>query len=157
MKSLNLPSFPARLSEKNGKIYIYDSIRRKHVALTPEEWVRQHFVRFLITDRSYPSERIANEVSINVNNTSKRCDTIVYNDFLTPLVIVEFKAPDVTINSETFDQIARYNAALRVPFLIVSNGMKHYCCRIDYGSMNYQFLRDIPAYSELSNYSEKEK
>jgi len=149
MKSLNLPSFPVKLSEKNGKTYIYDPLRRKDIALTPEEWVRQHFVPFLITTRAYPPERIANEVSIQVNTTSKRCDTVVYDNFLTPLVIIEYKSPDVNITGEVFEQIARYNSALRVPYLIVSNGLKHYCCFMDYRTMESRFLNDIPAYPDL--------
>ena len=117
--------------------------------LTPEEWVRQHFVRFLISARSYPPTRIANEVSINVNTTSKRCDTVVYDNFLNPLVIIEYKAPEVAISNEVFNQIARYNSALRVPYLMVSNGLKHYCCRIDYETMECQFLNDIPYYTDI--------
>jgi type I site-specific restriction endonuclease len=103
----------------------------------------------LITAKAFPPERIANEVSINVNNTAKRCDTVVYDDFLVPLVIVEYKAPEVAITSAVFEQIARYNSALRAPYLIVSNGLVHYCCHIDYASMSYSFLKDIPMHSEL--------
>jgi hypothetical protein len=149
MKTLNLPAYPFRLSELNGKSYIYDPLRRKDVTLTPEEWVRQHFVRFLISDRAYPPERIANEVCINLNTTSKRCDTIVYDDFLTPLVIIEYKAPEVAVTSEVFDQITRYNSALRVPYLMVSNGIKHYCCQMDYQTIICRFLDDIPSYPEI--------
>ena len=149
MRALNLPSFPVRLSTKNGKTYIYDSLRRKNITLTPEEWVRQHFVRFLITVLSYPPERIANEVSISVNTTSKRCDTVVYDDFLTPLVIIEYKAPDVTISNDVFEQITRYNIALRVPYLMVSNGLLHYCCEIDYRTMQNHFLDTIPSYKAI--------
>jgi hypothetical protein len=152
MKPLNLPSYPFRLSEINGKAYIYDPLRRKSVRLTPEEWVRQHFVRFLITARSYPPERIANEVSINVNTTSKRCDTIVYDDYLKPLVIIEYKAPDVLISNDVFNQITRYNSALRVPYLMVSNGLTHYCCFMDYRTMESRFLDNIPDYTEINNY-----
>ena len=154
MKTLNLPACPFRLSEKKGKTYIYDSLRHKEVALTPEEWVRQHFVRFLISDRSYPPERIAHEVCINVHSTSKRCDTVVYDNYLNPLVIIEYKAPDVNITAEVFDQIARYNLALRVPYLMVSNGMTHYCCRMDYEAMQSLFLKEIPSYPVIC-YSEK--
>jgi len=149
MKALNLPAYPFKLSQKNGKTCIYDSLRHKDIALTPEEWVRQHFVRFLITDRSYPPARIAHEVSINVNATSKRCDTVVYDDYLNPLVIIEFKAPDIPLNREVFDQITRYNSALRVPYLMVSNGLTHYCCHIDYQTQQSCFLEDIPSYFQL--------
>jgi len=149
MKALNLPAYSFRLSNKKGKSYIYDPLRRKEVALTPEEWVRQHFVHFLITARSYPPERIANEVSISVNATSKRCDTVVYDNYLNPLAIIEYKAPDVIITNDVFDQIARYNIALRVPYLMVSNGLTHYCCLMDYQTMESRFLADIPTYEEV--------
>ena len=149
MQSLNLPPYTPKLSKKNGKTYIFDPLRRKDVTLTPEEWVRQHFVNFLITERAYPPERIANEVSINVNSTSKRSDTVVYDDFLTPLVIVEYKAPEIAITEDVFEQISRYNSALRVPYLIVSNGLTHYCCKMDYQMMKCGFINDIPSYSQL--------
>ena len=146
MKSLNLPPYNTKLSKKDGKMFIFDPFRRKNVALTPEEWVRQHFVNFLVTVKSYPPERIANEVSIDVNSTSKRCDTVVYDNYLNPLVIIEYKATDVAITENVFDQISRYNSALRVPYLIVSNGLTHYCCYMDYESMKCSFLNDIPDY-----------
>ena len=146
---LNLPSFPVRLSEKNGKTSIYDPLRRKQVILSPEEWVRQHFIHFLILDRSFPPTRIANEISISVNSTSKRCDTVVYDDFLSPLVIIEYKAPDLAITDEVINQISRYNSALRAPYLMVSNGLKHYCCRMDYLTMKSSFLSYIPSYHEI--------
>ena len=149
MKVLNLPAYPFRMSQKKGKTYIFDALRRKEVVLTPEEWVRQHFVRFLITDRSYPSARLAHEVSIHLNATSKRCDTVVYDDYLNPLVIIEFKSPDVPINLAVFHQITRYNATLRVPYLMLSNGLTHYCCHIDYQTQQSVFLEEIPSYSQL--------
>ena len=150
MQSLNLPPYGIKVSERNGKKYIYDSIRRKDVALTPEEWVRQHFVNFLVTVKSYPPERIANEVSINVNSTSKRCDTVVYDNYLNPLVIVEYKAPDIAVTGDVFEQISRYNLALRVPYLIVSNGLMHYCCSMNYEAMKCDFLENIPAYTDIT-------
>lgn len=149
MKELNLPTYPVRLSQKEGKTYIYDSFRHKNVALTPEEWVRQHFVWFLISERSYPSARIANEVCINVNSTSKRCDTVVYDNYLKPLVIIEFKAPEVPVTHEVFNQIARYNSVLRVPYLIVSNGLTHFCCQMNYRTMESHFMEDIPKYTDI--------
>ena len=149
MQSLNLPPYEAVLSKKNGKTYIYDPFRRKDVALTPEEWVRQHFVNFLVTKKSYPAELIANEVSIDVNSTSKRCDTVIYDKYLNPLVIVEYKAPEVVITEDVFEQISRYNLALRVSYLIVSNGLTHYCCYMDYKDMKCVFLENIPEYVML--------
>ena len=125
---------------------IFDIIRRKNVALTPEEWVRQHFVNYLITEKKYPKERIANEVTVSLNGMSKRCDTVVYNQFLDPVVIVEYKSPSVPITQEVFEQIKRYNLCLRVGILIVTNGLEHYCCRIDYEASTSSYLKEIPGY-----------
>ena len=149
MLPLNLPNFPIKLSQKDGKTYVWDPIRRKYVSLTPEEWVRQHFVNFLITQNNYPQERLANEVSIKLNTLSKRCDTVIYNAFLEPLMIIEYKAPFIELTRAVFDQIARYNQVLHVPCLTVSNGIQHICCRIDYGQQTYSFLKNIPTYEEL--------
>lgn len=149
MQLLNLPLCHVKISEKDGKKYIHDPLRRKNVAFTPEEWVRQHFVSYLITVKFYPKERIANEVSIHVNGISKRCDTVVYDDYMQPLLIAEYKAPEITITEEVFNQISRYNSALKVPYLIVSNGLTHYCCNVDYINMKCDFLKDIPGYPEL--------
>lgn len=149
MQSLNLPLFAAKVSEKDGKRTIFDIVRRKYVSLTPEEWVRQHFVNYLISEKSFPLELLANEVSIKLNNTSKRCDTVVYNRFLAPLMIVEYKAPTIDITKAVFDQIVRYNMVLKVRYLTVSNGINHYCCKIDYESMSYSFLEGIPEYNSL--------
>jgi hypothetical protein len=149
MLSLNLPEFAAKVKKKDGKPVIFDPLRCKYVALTPEEWVRQHFINFLITAKKYPKELLANEISIHLNHTMKRCDTIVYNHFLVPVMIIEYKAPNVAINHAVFDQIARYNLSLRVPYLTVSNGLHHYCCKIDYEAQSYAFLGDIPFYDEF--------
>ena len=149
MLALNLPGFAPKVAEKDGKRTIFDPVRRKYVALTPEEWVRQHFVNYLMKSRSYPKELLANEVLVKLNGTSKRCDTVAYDRFLTPLVIVEYKAPSIPITGSVFDQIARYNMVLRVEYLIVSNGMNHYCCKIDYNNQTYAFLEGIPAYNDL--------
>lgn len=149
MLSLNLPIFSVNVSEKDGKRIIFDPVRRKYVALTPEEWVRQHFVNYLITVKNFPKELLANEVPVKLNGTSKRCDTVVYNRFLAPLVIVEYKAPTIEITRAIFDQIARYNMVLRVKYLIVSNGINHFCCKIDYEAQTYSFLEDIPEYDTL--------
>lgn len=149
MLNLNLPSFDAKVRKIDNKLSIFDSLRRKFVALTPEEWVRQHFVNFLITEKEYPQGLIANEVQIKLNNQKKRCDSVIYNSTLKPLVIVEYKSPDVNITQDVFDQIARYNIVLKVDYLIVSNGINHYCCKIDYQNQTFQYLQEIPNYSEL--------
>lgn len=151
MLTLNLPGFAPKIAEKEGKRMIFDPIRQKYVALTPEEWVRQHFVHYLITQKNYPKELLANEVLIKLNRTSKRCDTVAYNRFLKPLVIIEYKAPQININSTVFEQIVRYNMVLRVEYLIVSNGLSHFCCKINYNDQTYTFLEGIPTYNELES------
>lgn len=149
MLPLNLPTFPVKVILREGKRMIFDPVRNKFVALTPEEWVRQHFVQYLISEKGFPKERIGNEIAVKLNHTSKRCDTVVYNRFLAPLMIVEYKAPTVTISSAVFGQIARYNMVLQVKYLIVSNGLSHFCCKIDYETQSYAFLQTIPGYKEL--------
>lgn len=149
MFTLNLPKFTPKLIEKNGKRLIWDPVRQKFVAFTPEEWVRQNFVHFLLTCRDYPQALLNNEVLIKLNGTTKRCDTVVYNRFLEPLLIVEYKAPHISITNDVFAQIARYNMVLHVKYLIVSNGLQHYCCQMDYECQTYHFLENIPTYNEL--------
>lgn len=149
MLTLNLPHFTPKLAEKNGKCLILDPVRQKFIALTPEEWVRQHFVHFLITHKHYPQELLANEVLIRLNGTTKRCDTIVYNTYLEPLLVAEYKAPYIPITHVVFDQIAHYNMVLQVNYLIVSNGIDHYCCEINYEQQTYRFLEEIPEYDKL--------
>ena len=149
MLPLNLPSFPFKLQQQNGKNVIFDALRKKYVALTPEEWVRQHFIRFLTDYKGYPKGLLANEVQLNLNGTKKRCDTVLFNKDLSARMIVEYKAPHVEITQAVFDQITRYNMVLKVDYLIVSNGLRHYCCHIDYNTMQYTFLPDIPAYTDL--------
>lgn len=149
MLPLNLPAFDAKIVVKDGKKMIFDSIRHRYVALTPEEWVRQHFVHFLLANKGYPSGLLANEVQVQLNGTKKRCDTVLYRRDLTALMIIEYKAPQVEITQQVFDQITRYNMVLKVEYLIVSNGLHHYCCHIDYDRNCYTFLQDIPDYQSL--------
>lgn len=149
MLSLNLPDFEAKIQAKSGRKYIFDEIRRRYVALTPEEWVRQHFVHYLLVHKGYPRALMANEVQIQLNGTKKRCDTVLYRRDLSARMIVEYKAPEVAITQKVFDQITRYNMVLRVDYLIVSNGLQHYCCQIDYATHSYRFLPDIPVYTDL--------
>ena len=149
MLSLNLPSFEAKIKAKGEKKVIFDVIRRRFVSLTPEEWVRQPFVHFLLSHKGFPAALLANEVAIELNGTQKRCDTVLYNRDLKARLIVEYKAPQIEITQAVFDQITRYNMVLHVDYLIVTNGLQHYCCKIDYTQQKYFFLRDIPHYSEL--------
>lgn len=149
MLSLNLPKYETKICERDGKLQIFDPLRKCHVALTPEEWVRQHFVNFLIESRGFPATLMANEVAITVNGMKRRCDTVVYDKQLQPRVIVEYKAPTVKITKEVFAQISRYNLTLKVDYLIVSNGLQHYCCRMDYPNNSYSFLQEIPEYTKI--------
>lgn len=150
MTELNLPKYNMRISrDRNNNIKIFDSIRKKFVSLTPEEYVRQHFTNWLINYLHYPMGLIANEVKISLNSTIKRCDTIVYSNTGDPMMIIEYKAPHISINQNVFDQIVRYNMVLKTKYLVVSNGMQHYCCIIDYDNNSYQFIPHIPTYEEL--------
>jgi hypothetical protein len=138
-----------KIQEIDGKRMIFDILRRKYVALTPEEWVRQHFVHYLLERKGYPSGLLANEVQLLLNGTKKRCDSVLYDRNLHARMIVEYKAPHIEITQAVFDQIMRYNIVLRVEYLVVSNGLKHYCCRMDYAANRYEFLKEIPDYGEL--------
>lgn len=149
MLDLNLPPFNINVKKTDGILSVFDRLRRKFVTLTPEEWVRQHFINYLITEKGYPQALIANEIQINLNNQKRRCDSIVYDKTISPLVIVEYKSPDVEITQAVFDQIVRYNIVLKVKYLIVSNGLSHYCCRMDYSTQTFEYLADIPTYTEL--------
>ena len=147
---LNLPTFDIRLKKEEGKTTkVFDVLRQRFVALTPEEWVRQHFVHFLINNLGYSPALMANEVRLELNGMSRRCDTVVYDRELHPRMIVEYKRPDVEITQKVFDQICRYNMVLEVEWLVVSNGMKHYCCRVDIKNGGYAFVEDIPSYEEI--------
>ena len=150
MSVLNLPGYEAKIREKEGKREIFDRLRRCYVALTPEEWVRQHFVNMLIEHKGYPATLTANEVSITLNGMMRRCDTVVYDKNLRPIAIVDYKAPTVKIDEKVFAQIARYNLVLKVDYLIVSNGLQHFCCKMDYEKNSYSFLREIPAYDVVA-------
>lgn len=150
MLALNLPEYPIKVKEEAGKKVVFDEIRRQYVALTPEEWVRQHFVHFLIEHKGYSKSLMGNEVMVNLNNQKKRCDTVIYNNRLEPLMIIEYKAPDVKITQAVFNQISKYNMVLRVKYLIVSNGLQHFCCELNYETLNYQFIKEIPLFSKLN-------
>lgn len=146
---LNLPSYSFRTRYDAGKTFIFDDIRKKFLVLTPEEWVRQNFIRYLIEEKGFPSALMVIERGLTVNQNPFRADLLIYNRTGTPLLVVEFKAPEVKITQAVFDQIARYNMRFRVPFLIVSNGLDHYCCKIDFQSGSYAFLKEVPEFKKL--------
>jgi type I site-specific restriction-modification system R (restriction) subunit len=149
MWQLNLPAYNFRIIKKNEKPFIFDDLRKKFLALTPEEWVRQHFIRFLINVKHYPASLIAIEKQLVINGLKKRCDAVVYSRNAEPLMIIEFKATTVSIAQQTFDQAAVYNSKLKVDYFIISNGLKHYCCRLDKNVLQYNFLDDIPDFDSL--------
>ena len=149
MFRLNLPQYAIKIGEKDGKRTIFDFLRRKYVALTPEEWVRQHFTHFLTEHKGYPKGLMGNEVELHIGDKRLRCDTVLYNMSAQPRMIIEYKAPNIEIQQKTFDQISAYNLLLHVDYLIVSNGLQHYCCKMDYEGQKYVFLQDIPDYENL--------
>ena len=149
MQELNLPPYDYRLKKEGEQIRIFDPIRKKYVALTPEEWVRQHFINFLLSEKNVPAGLVIFEKKITMNTMSRRPDILVHNKKGKPVMIVECKAPEVKISQDTFDQIARYNSVIKAPYLVVTNGLQHYCCRMDHLNDSYQFLEDIPDYEEI--------
>ena len=149
MYELNLPKYGIKIANENGHQTIFDVLRRKYVALTPEEWVRQHFVHYLIEHKGYPQSLMANEIQLAIGNKKLRCDSVLYDRSLKPRMIIEYKAPTVNITQKVFDQITIYNMLLHVDYLVVSNGIKHYCCQMDYDNQKYLFLEDIPDYQEI--------
>jgi len=149
MYRLNLPAYDIKIQEKDGKRSIFDILRRKYVRLTPEEWVRQHFVHFLTEHKGYPAALLANEVELHIGQKCLRCDSVLYDNMIRPRMIIEYKAPTVSIGQKVFDQISVYNMLMHVDYLVVSNGLAHYCCRMDYESGKYAFLKDIPDYQQL--------
>jgi hypothetical protein len=147
MTELNLPSYNYKFKSSENKRFIFDTIRKKFMVLTPEEWVRQHFVHYLIRYKKYPVSLIAIEKQLTVNELKKRTDILVFDKKGNPDIIVECKAPKVPINQSTFDQIARYNLKLNAKYLIVTNGLQHYYCQMDFENERYVFLENIPDYS----------
>ncbi len=148
---LNLPPYSFRTSDKPGKKLIFDVFRRRWVTLNPEEWVRQNFVRYLAEEKHFPASLIAIERSLRINLRDFRTDVVLFSKSGSPLVVVECKAPEIKISQLVFDQIARYNLDLRVSYLIVTNGLMHYCCKFDQQQLTYTFLPEIPDYKEIEN------
>jgi hypothetical protein len=144
---LNLPSYPIRIKEEGDTTYIFDEIRKKFLVLTPEEWVRQHVVQFLVREKNYPRSLIQLEGGLKLNSLQKRSDILIYNNSGNKIVLVECKAPSVKISQDTFDQIARYNFIHRVQWLLVSNGLQHFCCEIDFKKESYRFVEELPQYA----------
>uniref|UniRef100_UPI0040250811 type I restriction enzyme HsdR N-terminal domain-containing protein n=1 Tax=Segatella hominis TaxID=2518605 RepID=UPI0040250811 len=149
MTRLNLPPFEIKLRGTKARPQIFDILRKKYIALTPEEWVRQHFVHFLVEHKGYPASLMANEIQLKVGEKTLRADSVLYSRDLKPRMIIEYKAPHIPITQKVFDQISIYNMLLHVDYLVVSNGLQHYICKMDYNDKKYLFLEDIPDYEEL--------
>ena len=149
MIKLNLPPYPVRLKAEGGRQKIFDMLRRRYVALTPEEWVRQHFVHFLTAHKGYPASLLANEVRLMIGDKSVRADSVLYDNRLHARMIVEYKAPHICITQKVFDQISVYNLLLHVDYLVVSNGMQTYVCKMDYAHQKYLFLENLPDYDNI--------
>ena len=146
MQKLNLPNYIFKLKSNENKTLIFDKWRKKYMVLTPEEWVRQHFVQYLIDEKKYPVSLIAIEKQLTINNLKKRTDIVIFSSDGLPNIIVECKAPKIKISQDTFDQIARYNLKLNANYLVVTNGLQHYFCKLDKKNETYIFLKNIPDY-----------
>ena len=147
MQKLNFPTYSFRFKNSENKVSIFDEIRKKFILLTPEEWVRQHVVQFLLQDKKYPKSYINVEKLIKINDLSKRYDGVVFQPNGEIFLLIECKAPEVPISQQTFDQIARYNLVLKARYLMVTNGLNHYFCQMDFENEKYVFLKELPEYS----------
>ncbi|HBD26069.1 type I restriction enzyme HsdR N-terminal domain-containing protein [Flavobacterium sp.] len=147
MQKLNFPVYSFRFKNSENKVSIFDEIRKKFILLTPEEWVRQHVVQFLLQDKKYPKSYINVEKLIKINDLSKRYDGVVFQPNGEIFLLIECKAPEVPISQQTFDQIARYNLVLKAKYLMVTNGLNHYFCQMDFENEKYVFLKELPEYS----------
>lgn len=148
MHPLNFPNYDFRFKNNENKIAVFDVLRKKFVLLTPEEWVRQHVLRFLLQEKGFPQSLLSVEKMLKVHGLTKRYDLLAYNPEGKVHLVVECKAASVKVTQETFDQIARYNLALQSKFLMVTNGLMHYYCKMDYQNQKYVFLRELPHWKE---------
>ncbi|TDD74960.1 type I restriction enzyme HsdR N-terminal domain-containing protein [Flavobacterium caseinilyticum] len=146
MQKLNFQLYNFRFKNSENKVSIFDAIRKKFIILTPEEWVRQHVVQFLLEEKKYPHSLINVEKVLKVNGLRKRYDVVVFNPDGSIFILVECKAPEIKIAQATFDQIARYNMTMKANFLMVTNGLNHYFCQMDFENEKYQFLKELPDY-----------
>lgn len=146
---LNLPAYPFKLKQSEDITYIFDEIRKKFLVLTPEEWVRQHIVQYMIQEKGYPKSLIKLEGGMKLHSLQKRTDIVAFNSAGQKVLLVECKAPAVKISQKVFDQIARYNIVHKIPLLAVTNGLQHYYCRIDFEAKGYSFLESLPPYGSM--------
>lgn len=143
---LNLPYYPFQITEENNKVYIFDEIRKKRIRLTPEEWVRQHFVQYLINHLHYPKSWIQLESGIKLHGLPKRADIVVFNTETKPHLLVECKAPTIKITNAVFEQAVRYNFVYQVNYMVLTNGLEHFCCILNYENHSYDFISTIPEF-----------
>lgn len=150
MEKLNFPEYDFKIKVgKDGKKYIFDLLRKKEILLTPEEWVRQNLLRYLTEEKDYPSSLVSIEAGLKINTLSRRYDALVYSREGKAILLVECKAAGVKINQQTFDQILAYNQSIQANYLLVTNGNKHYCCKLNADKEAYEFLAEIPDYKSL--------
>ncbi len=147
--ALNLPNYPFKITQKDDLYFIFDEIRKKHLVLTPEEWVRQHFIRYLLNEKKFPASLLQIEGGLSLNQTRKRSDILVYNKLGEKIMVVECKAPSVPITQSTFDQVARYNSIYKARWLVVTNGLQHYYAKIDHVNEKFLFIEELPEYRLL--------
>lgn len=149
MQQLNFPTYTFKTQKADSKLKIFDEIRRRYVALTPEEWVRQHIIKFLQIEKNYPTSLMAVETQVMVHGLKQRADIVIYNRQGSAEMIVECKAPSVPLSNDVFDQAARYNMNLNVKYLLLTNGINHYCASLNYSNNSYTFIKDIPDFKQL--------
>lgn len=149
--NLNLPEYDLKIRRSpEGKHEVFDPFRKKYIIVTPEEWVRQNFLQYLINEKEYPASLIAVEKGLKINQLQKRFDAVVFNNRRIPVVLIEFKSTDVKLSQKVFDQIAMYNLKMKVKYLIISNGLTHYCCEMNHELNTYRFLEEIPGFEVVS-------
>ena len=148
MQTLNLPVYPFKIRQNGSRTQIFDPIRKKYLVLSPEEWVRQHFLQYLVQDKKYPASLIGIETGLKYNQLLKRADILIYNTLGKPYLLVECKAPTVKVTQDAFDQLARYNMAFKVKYLVVTNGLRHFCCEMNYHTNAYSYLKEIPFFEQ---------
>jgi hypothetical protein len=148
LQPLNLPPYPFKITDQDGQLSLFDEIRKKNIIITPEEWVRQHFVQYLIKEKNYPKSLIKLEGGHKLYGKQKRSDIIVFNSIGDKILLVECKAPSVTIDQKVFDQVARYNIVHKIALLAVTNGLQHFYCSINFEQKNYQFIEELPNYQK---------
>lgn len=148
MQPLNLPAYPFKIREEGSRLQIFDPFRKKYLVLNPEEWVRQHFLQYLVNEKKYPSSLIRIETGLKYNQLLKRADILIHNKQGAPHLMVECKSPSVKITQDAFDQVARYNMSFKVRYLVVTNGLHHFCCEMNYLDGSYLYLKEIPFFEQ---------